>query len=422
MWPTSSKQLTSGALVASFALCVFHRPNRQGQSSSPMSDPFPERFGRYTLLQRVAVGGMAEILLAIEDTAHQGKRFVTIKRIRDEYASDPDYIDFFLTEGRVSMQCSHPNLTSSFDLDTVDGVQYLAMEYIRGHTLLDLIRAAYEADTLISPGTALRIVSEVATALDHLHGMVDEDGKAMCVVHRDVTPQNIMIDATGSVKLIDFGIARSEVQIHKTQAGTVKGKLSYIAPEQLKSNNTIDLRADVFSLGIVLHETLTSRGLFRGKDDADTLKRIVNMPVPLVSVKRPDVPFEVDIVLQRAMERDLKRRYASAKAFGDAIAELGSFVPLASTEELRDEVLRYCGDPPVPTLGGDSFSVLKTALRRADSSGDQVPKANDSSPAEEQDLDYFLKRGGVNVKEAEEEATFLDAEDALGSLPKPDKN
>jgi serine/threonine-protein kinase len=387
-----------------------------------MSDPFPERFGRYTLLQRVAVGGMAEILLAIEDTAHQGKRFVTIKRIREEYAHDPDYIDFFLTEGRVSMQCSHPNLTSSFDLDTVDGVQYLAMEYIRGHTLLDLIRAAYNTKTHITPGTALRIVSEVAAALEHLHGMVGPDGKPMCVVHRDVTPQNIMIDSTGSVKLIDFGIARSEVQVHKTQAGTVKGKLSYIAPEQLKSNNTIDQRADVFSLGIVLHETLTSRGLFRGKDDADTLKRILKMPVPLVSVTREDVPFEVDIVMQQAMERDLNRRYASAKAFGDAIAELGSLAPLAATEVLRDEVLKYCGDPPVPTLGGDAFSVLKSALRRADSATDEKPAEDTSAQASEHDLDYFLKRGGANVKEAEKESSLLDAEEALRTLPTPEDN
>jgi serine/threonine protein kinase len=244
--------------------------------------------------------------------------------------------------------------------------------------------------------------------------MVGPNGKPMSVVHRDVTPQNIMIDATGSVKLIDFGIARSEVQVHKTQAGTVKGKLSYISPEQLKSGKTIDRRADVFSLGIVLHETLTSRGLFRGKDDSDTLQRIIKMPVPLVSVKRPDVPFEVDIVLQQAMERDLKRRYPTAKAFGDAIAELGSLIPLATKEQLRDEVLKYCGDPPVPTLGGDSFSVLKTALRRADS-----PPAD---AAKEQDLDYFLERGGVNVKEAEVESSLLDAEDALNTLPAGDEN
>lgn len=380
-----------------------------------MSDEFPERFGRYTLLQRVALGGMAEILLAIEDTAHAGKRFVTIKRIRKEYASDPDYIDFFVSEGRVSMQCSHPNLTSSFDLDTVDGVQYLAMEYIRGHTLLNLIRTGYKAKQLISPATCLRIATEVAAALHHLHGMTGPDGRPMCVVHRDVTPQNIMIDASGTVKLIDFGIARSEVQVHKTQAGTVKGKLSYISPEQLKPRADIDHRADIFSLGIVLHETLTARGLFRGTDDSDTLKRIVKMPIPLVSAKRPDVPFEVDIVLQRAMERDLKRRYQTANEFLRAIEGLAKTIKPASVDTLRDEVLQLCGDPPVPTLGGDSFTVLKSALRATDAADADLPRAESND--EEQGLQYYLDRGGVNVKEARERAGLLDAEDAIGTLP-----
>ena len=380
-----------------------------------MSDPFPERFGRYTLLQRVAFGGMAEILLAIEDTAHAGKRFVTIKRIRKEYAHDPDYIDFFVSEGRVSMQCSHPNLTSSFDLDTVDGVQYLAMEYIRGHTLLNLIRTAYKEKRHISPAAALRVAAEVAAALHHLHGMVGPDGKPMCVVHRDVTPQNIMIDATGTVKLIDFGIARSEVQVHKTRAGIVKGKLSYISPEQLQPGAKIDHRADIFSLGIVLHEILTSRGLFRGTDDTETLQRILKMPIPLVSAKRRDVPFQVDVVLQRAMDRDLEQRFQTAHEFLEAIEQLGNNIKPASIDALRDEVLQFCGDPPVPTLGGDSFSVLKTALRGADATEAELPRAESSD--EELGLQYFLARGGVNVKEASERAALLDAVDALDSLP-----
>src|SRR5690606_13810860 len=123
---------------------------------------------------------------AVEDTPHAGKRFVTVKRIRPELAEDPDYIDFFISEGRVSMQCSHPNLVSAFDLDTVDGVHYLAMEYIRGHTLLDLIRACYKTKTRLSVATVLRVASEVAAALEHLHNMRDVEGKPMLVVHRDV--------------------------------------------------------------------------------------------------------------------------------------------------------------------------------------------------------------------------------------------
>mgnify|MGYP001545729027 CR=1 FL=1 len=365
-----------------------------------MSEPFPERFGRYTLLQRVAVGGMAEILLAIEDTPHAGKRFVTIKRIRKEHAHDPDYIDFFISEGRVSLRCSHPNLTSSFDLDTVEGVHYLAMEYIRGHTLLELIRTGHRQSRLLTPATSLRIASEVTAALHHLHGMRDLEGKPMGVIHRDVTPQNIMIDAKGEVKLIDFGIARSEVQVHKTQAGTVKGKLSYIAPEQLDMQTTLDQRADIFSLGIVLYESLTARGLFRGVDDADTLDRIANLPIPLVADLRSDVPPEVDRVLQRAMERDLSQRYQSARELYSAIDALSAVIPPATQESLRDEVLEICGDPPVPILGGGAFSALRSALRGSE---------DRSSAPEETDLDYYLKRGGVNTEEAASADADLDA-------------
>src|SRR5690606_3081925 len=125
-----------------------------------------------------------------------------------------------------------------------------------------------------------RVASEVAAALEHLHNMRDVEGKPMLVVHRDVTPQNIMIDANGSVKLIDLGIARSEMQVHQTRVGTVKGKLSYIAPEALAKRAKVDHRADLFTLGIVLHESLTTKGLFRGSDDLDTLERVRSMPIP----------------------------------------------------------------------------------------------------------------------------------------------
>ncbi len=347
---------------------------------------FPERFGRYTLLQRVAYGGMAEILLAIEDTPHAGKRFVTIKRIRDEHATDPDYIDFFISEGRISMQCSHPNLTSSFDLDTVGDTHYLAMEYIRGHTLLDLIRACHRDKQHLTVPAVMRVAGEVAAGLEHLHAMCDVNGNSLRVIHRDVTPQNIMIDAAGSVKLIDLGIARSDMQVHKTEAGTVKGKLSYIAPEQLGTRGTLDARADIFSLGIVMHEALTTRGLFRGKDDSDTLRRIRKMTIPRVSELRADVPPDVDEVVAKALERDVDKRYQSASEFLRALDTLSPVVRPSSLTQLRDEVLGYCGDPPVPTLGGESFSVLQAALR---------PDSQGKDPDHDPPIDYFLERGQV---------------------------
>lgn len=355
-----------------------------------MTVTFPERFGRYTLLQRVAFGGMAEILLAIEDTAHAGRRFVTIKRILREYAADPDYIDFFISEGRVSMQCSHPNLTNSFDLDTVDGEHYLAMEYIRGHTLLDLIRACHRDKVKLTIPAVLRIASEVAAGLEHLHAMRDVAGKALNVVHRDVTPQNIMIDAAGSVKLIDLGIARSDMQVHKTEVGTVKGKLSYIAPEQLDSKRTLDQRADIFSLGIVIHEAMTSRGLFRGKNDSETLRRVRKMPIPEISSIRPEAAGGVDRIAAKCLERKPEARYQNASEFLRALDELPLEWRPCSLTALRDEVLEHCGDPPVPTLSGEAFGALRKALRVG---------PEDDAPAQAPSIQYFLKKASVDGEE-----------------------
>ncbi|MCP4447374.1 MAG: serine/threonine protein kinase [Myxococcales bacterium] len=355
-----------------------------------MTATFPQLFGRYTLLQRVAYGGMAEILLAIEDTPHAGKRFVTIKRIRSEYARDPDFIEFFVSEGRVSVQCSHPNLTRSFDLDQVGATHYLAMEYIRGHTLLDVVRTCHEAKTKLSIPSVLRIAGEVAAGLDHLHNMRDAKGNALNVVHRDVTPQNIMVDAKGSVKLIDLGIARSDMQVHKTEVGTVKGKPSYIAPEQLAARRTLDARADIFSLGIVMHEALTTRGLFRGRDDTDTLRRVRKMAIPTVSSLRENVPPEVDALVARALDRDPESRYQTASDFLRSLASLPETARPCSQSNLRDEVLGFCGDPAVPTLGGEAFSALKAALS---------PEAPQGAEPEEPSIDYFLQKARIDGKD-----------------------
>lgn len=385
-----------------------------------MSDEFPEAFGRYTLLQRVAFGGMAEILLAVEDTAHAGRRFVTIKRIRPEFSDDPDYIDFFIGEGRVSMQCSHPNLVSAFDLDMVDGVHYLAMEYIRGHTLLDLIRACHKSRTRVTLAAVLRIASEVAAGLEHLHNMRDVEGQPMRVVHRDVTPQNIMIDVNGSTRLIDLGIARSEVQVHKTRVGIVKGKLSYIAPEALVKRANIDHRADIFALGIVLHESLTTKGLFRGRDDLDTLQRVRSMPIPLVSSLREDVPPSVDAIIAKALERNVEDRYQSASEMLRNIDSLPSGISPASLTQLRDEILAQCGDPPIPTLRGERVTELRTSLRAGSSIPSLLPESfvkgdgdgdvDTTAPGGEPTLSYFLERAAVNQGAAEQVANQIKSD------------
>ena len=309
----------------------------------------PQRFGKYTLLDKIAEGGMAEIFLALEDTPHAGRRFVIIKRIRPEHADDPDFQAFFLSEGRVSLQCAHPNLPQIYELDRVRGVYYLAMELIRGHTLLQYIRAAAGRGGQATVASIATVGLGVAAGLEHAHGLRDVDGTPLNVVHRDVSPQNVLIDAAGTVKLIDFGVARSAVQAHRTRTGVVKGKFSYLAPEQLEGRPPPDPRADLFALGVVLYECFTARPLFRGRSDAQTIQNIRAAPIRDLASVRDDVPRTLADVIHRALERDPNDRFASATemlaALDDAARRAG--LP-TSARKLRDEVTASCGTPARP--------------------------------------------------------------------------
>ncbi len=314
-------------------------------------DEFPIRFGKYVLIGRVAEGGMAEIMLALEEVPHAGHRLVTIKRIRPEYADDPDYIDFFLNEGRVSLQCSHPNLPHILELGRQDGAYFLAMEYIHGRTLLDLLRGAIRSRKRPSVPSIMAVGIAIASALEHAHGLRDVAGEPLGVVHRDVTPQNVMITTEGSVKLIDFGIVRSAIQLHRTATGIVKGKFAYMAPEQLDERPAIDQRADLFALGIVLWESLAARPLMRGKSELDTIDRIRRLPIPELSELRADVPRQLSAVIGKALERAPDCRFQSATEMLTALEQVAHDCGIvSSTVRLRQEAARLCGRPEFPTI------------------------------------------------------------------------
>jgi serine/threonine protein kinase len=313
---------------------------------------------------------MAEIFLAVEKSPHGGLRFVTVKRIRADFDRDDEYVQFFLTEGRVSLKCAHPNLPQAYEMGAVDGSHYLALEYIHGHTLLDVVRAGATANRPLSIETVVHVGICVAAALEHAHGLRDVDGQSLCVVHRDVTPQNVMVSVSGAVKLIDFGIVRSVMQTHRTASGVVKGKFSYMAPEALSSAREFDHRADLFALGIVLHESLTGRSLFRGVTDNDTLRRVRTMPIPEVSRLRADTPPGLSAIIARALERDPDRRFQSATDFLQAIEEVAEGAHIhRSVTRMRDEVLERCGDPPFPSLTEAERELLDDTRPRAPTNG-----------------------------------------------------
>lgn len=343
---------------------------------------------------------MAELYLAVEQT-DSARRFVTVKRIRADFAHEAEFVEFFHTEARVAMRCSHPNLPQVIDAGRVDGMDYLAMEFIQGHTMLEMLRAAIRLRRWITPTTVVSVGVHVAAALEHVHGLRDVDGSLLNVIHRDVTPQNIMLTSAGSVKLIDFGIVRSAVQTHRTKAGVIKGKFSYMAPEQLAEVPLIDQRADIFSLGIVLHEALCGRSLFRAATDFATCERVLAAPIPDPSEVRSDVPRELAALVLKALSRDPARRFQTATDMLSALEYVAERCHLApSVVRLRDEMTQLCGEAVAPTVEASVLASLPGGSRDKRPQTDEIGPDDDNQGntglSKDPLLMYFLKQGAAD--------------------------
>jgi len=268
------------------------------------------RFGRYEILGRLASGGMAEIFLAREATAAGAYRHLVVKRLLPHVVEDDQIAEMFLDEARLAIQLSHPNICHIYDLGEIDGSFFIAMEWVDGSPLGRLIRRA-RAHGGVPPEVAVRVISQTGGALHYAHRARGTDGLPLRIVHRDVSPQNIMIRYDGTVKLLDFGVAKAASHRIRTDAGVIKGKLSYMAPEQVRGRE-LDGRADVFSLGICLYEALTGRGLYHHKVQIDALKAIANDPVPSIRDVDPSLPAELDALVQRALAREPQDRCGTA--------------------------------------------------------------------------------------------------------------
>ena len=284
----------------------------------------PTAFGRYCLLDRLAVGGMGEIHRATVDGPGGFQRTVAVKRVLPELSDDPSFVAAFVREAQLAARLHHPSIIGVYDFDAIDGRHYLAMEYVDGLDLSRLIDHAAHVGEPVPVGIAAFIAGEIAAALDYAHALTDENGAALGIVHRDVSPGNIMVTARGATKLLDFGVAKAVESItdEHTRTGIVKGNVSYLAPEQAEGL-AIDGRADLFSLGAVLWECLTLRRLFHGLDDLDTLRLIRRAEVAPPSTVRPDMDAELDAVVLRLLARDPARRFARG---GDVVRALGPIV------------------------------------------------------------------------------------------------
>lgn len=282
-------------------------------AGGPLGPVLPATFGRYTLLERVGGGGMATVYRASLTGAGGFEKDVAVKVIRQELSEESQFTAMFLDEARLSARLNHANVVQTFDFGEAEGVHFLAMELVRGRTLAATLRICAAKGTRLGLAPSLHVAAEVAKGLGYAHRLSGAGGEPLGIVHRDVSPQNVLISREGEVKLADFGIAKAVNRSHVTQPGRVRGKCAYMAPEQIRGED-LDGRADVFALGIVLWECLTCRPLFEGDSDAAVLMQVLEKELPPPSAFAPDVPPAVDDLVLRLLARDRRERPDSTAA------------------------------------------------------------------------------------------------------------
>jgi len=276
------------------------------------------KLGHYELLHPLGMGGMAEVFKARTLGPAGFERDVVVKRILPAYGRDEDFVRMFADEARILGLIHHPNVVQAFEFGEVDGTLYLALEYVEGPSLSRVLRTLRAANRRMPPAIAAYIGREICRALDCVHRLEDDRGQRLDVVHRDVTPSNIIVTPLGGVKLLDFGVAKFASAARLTRDGTVKGKPAYLAPEQLQGKK-IDGRVDLFALGIVMHEMLSLQHLFAGDSDLHTARKIMEMKIPHLSAHRADVPDELEKIVMRALERERRHRFTTAAEMARAL-------------------------------------------------------------------------------------------------------
>lgn len=319
-----------------------------------MAENFPVDFGEYRLLRKLAQGGMAEIFLA------QDRRgdICALKRILPHLAHEESFIRMFIDEARIVSHLDHPNIAGVYDQGKHAGYYYIAMEFVQGHSLLAVSERAKSMKIPLPRGLLAFVVAELLAGLGCAHSARDSKGRHLGIVHRDVTPQNVLISYDGEVKLIDFGVAKARARLTQTEAGFTKGKLSYMSPEQARGEE-LDGRSDLFSVGIILHEITTNSRLFNKEGPGGILGAIVNDPIPKPSHKAKGYPKDLEAVVMRGLDKEVNRRWQSAEEMRDALMRYAKRErPVPGQNRLKDLIHDLFGEP-------DSQKVIDAAKATA---------------------------------------------------------
>ncbi|HEY1584253.1 MAG TPA: serine/threonine-protein kinase [Polyangia bacterium] len=280
----------------------------------------PTRFGKYDLLALLATGGMAEIWLARVSGMAGFEKLVVIKRLLDELAVDPEYVEMFLDEARINARLTHSNIVQVLELGQVEGKYFMAMEFVPGLSVSMVGKRATKQLGVVPQEVACGIIAQACSGLHYAHEKTMPDGKPLNIIHRDVSPQNLILTYEGLVKVLDFGIAKADQRQSQTRTGLVKGKFSYMSPEQCLGQG-LDRRSDVFALGIVLFELCTARRLFKRGSTYQTYTAITNADVPSPRSLNGKIHEGVEAVIVRALAKKPDDRYATADAMQDALEE-----------------------------------------------------------------------------------------------------
>jgi hypothetical protein len=269
-----------------------------------------QRIGPYLLKQKVARGGMAELHLADYVRRDGFRRKVAVKRILPHLAGNKDFIKMFTREARLAALLQHPNIVQIFDYGKIENAYFIAMEYIDGKNLGEILSGINQG---LSVEQAVFIILQISKGLDYSHTKQDEKGKALHIVHRDISPQNMLISYQGEVKISDFGISKARSEPSLTQAGVIKGKLAYLSPEQALGE-TINQQADLYALGLVFYETLTGRRVYKFSSDVEAIRTIPKKDIDPLIKSMPDLPEEINRIVMKCLEKDKEKRYQNASA------------------------------------------------------------------------------------------------------------
>ena len=303
----------------------------------------------YAILAKLATGGMAELFLARNASAAGIERYVVLKRVLAQRANDEAFVRMFLDEARLVAQLQHPNIAQVYDTGVLGDSYFFTMEYVHGETVREIMHRAYDLEQTVPVACALTIVAAAAAGLHHAHERIGIDGKPLHIVHRDVSPSNLMVSYEGQVKVVDFGVAKANARSSgETHSGTVKGKIAYLSPEQCRGR-PIDRRSDLFSLGIVLWELIAGDRLWQRETDYEIMDAIVKEPAPSLRERRADVPLEIDAIVQKLLAKEPADRYQTCdellEEIENAAMKTGQSLSVASLARFMRELF---GQRPEP--------------------------------------------------------------------------